>query len=82
MGQTLMNPPTVEGWHTGHEWIDGGTLNERVNFAVNQFNGTSAPGVQDIISGWLSEDGSLSPEALRGTLSRPGWSHGPWARIR
>ena len=63
MGQTLMNPPTVEGWHTGHEWIDGGTLNERVNFAVNQFNDTSAPGVQDIISR-LSEDGSLSPEAL------------------
>ena len=63
MGQTLMNPPTVEGWHTGHEWIDGGTLNERVNFAVNQFNDTSAPGVQDIISR-LSEGGSLSPEAL------------------
>src|SRR5262245_20172375 len=30
MGQSLMNPPTVEGWHTGKEWIDGGTLNERV----------------------------------------------------
>ena len=27
MGQDLMNPPTVEGWHTGKEWIDGGTLN-------------------------------------------------------
>ena len=21
MGQRLMNPPTVEGWHTGHEWV-------------------------------------------------------------
>ena len=29
MGQTLMDPPTVEGWHTGKEWIDGGTLTER-----------------------------------------------------
>ena len=58
-----MNPPTVEGWHTGHEWIDGGTLNERVNFAVNQFNDLSAPGVQDIISR-LSEDGALSPDQL------------------
>ena len=28
MGQQLLNPPTVEGWHTGKEWIDGGTLNE------------------------------------------------------
>ena len=50
MGQALMNPPTVEGWHTGHEWIDGGTLNERVNFAVNQFNDLSVPGLSDIIS--------------------------------
>ena len=63
MGQALMNPPTVEGWHTGHEWIDGGTLNERVNFAVNQFNDLSAPGVQDIISR-LSESGALSPDQL------------------
>ncbi len=63
MGQSLMNPPTVEGWHTGHEWIDGGTLNERVNFAVNQFNDLSAPGVQDIISR-LSEGGTLSPDQL------------------
>ena len=63
MGQALMNPPTVEGWHTGHEWIDGGTLNERVNFAVNQFNDLSAPGVRDIISR-LAERGSLSPDQL------------------
>ena len=26
MGQDLLNPPTVEGWHTGREWIDSGTL--------------------------------------------------------
>ena len=63
MGQALMNPPTVEGWHTGHEWIDGGTLSERVNFAVNQLNDTSTPGVQDIISR-LAESGTLSPDQL------------------
>ena len=44
-----MNPPTVEGWHTGQEWIDGGTLNERVNFAVDQFNDPDAPGIKDIL---------------------------------
>ena len=49
MGQSLMNPPTVEGWHTGQEWIDGGTLNERVNFAVNQFDDLTTPGFQDIL---------------------------------
>ena len=49
MGQALMNPPTVEGWHTGAEWIDGGTLNERINFAVNQFNDVNTPGFQDML---------------------------------
>ena len=34
MGMDLMNPPTVEGWHTGHEWIDSGTLVERINFGL------------------------------------------------
>ncbi len=63
MGQSLMNPPTVEGWHTGHEWIDGGTLNERVNFAVNQFADLSAPGVRDIIDR-LAQNGTLSPDEL------------------
>ncbi|HUX85773.1 MAG TPA: DUF1800 domain-containing protein [Chloroflexota bacterium] len=50
MGQTLFNPPTVEGWHTGKEWIDGGTLTERINFAVNQLTDLSKPGLQEILS--------------------------------
>ena len=64
MGQQLMNPPTVEGWHTGHEWIDGGTLNERINFAVNQLNDLTKPGVQDIVArmSTQSDDGKLAPE--------------------
>ena len=49
MGQQLFDPPTVEGWHTGHEWIDGGTLNERVNFAVNEVGDLSKPGIGDLI---------------------------------
>ncbi len=62
MGQTLINPPTVEGWHTGPEWIDGGTLNERVNFAVNEMKDGSPPGMQDIIGRLGAADGELSPE--------------------
>ena len=49
MGQRLMNPPTVEGWHTGREWIDGGALNERVNFAANQFADVGKPGIREIV---------------------------------
>ena len=64
MGQSLMNPPTVEGWHTGHEWIDGGALNERVNFAVNQFSDLSAPGLRSIINRLAEDGGAVSPERL------------------
>jgi uncharacterized protein (DUF1800 family) len=35
MGQELLNPPSVEGWHTGKEWIDGGTLVQRINFTAD-----------------------------------------------
>lgn len=50
MGQKLMDPPTVEGWHAGKEWIDGGTLTERVNFAVETLADTSKPGFQELIA--------------------------------
>ena len=58
MGQNLLNPPTVEGWHTGHEWIDSGTLSERINFAAKQFKAASKPGIQEILqrAGSLDED--------------------------
>jgi len=49
MGQTLMDPPTVEGWHTGKEWIDGGTLTERINFAVTQLSDMKKPGPSAIM---------------------------------
>jgi uncharacterized protein (DUF1800 family) len=58
MGQQLMNPPTVEGWHTGKEWIDGGSLNERVNFAVNQLADLAKPGIQDIVNRLAERDGA------------------------
>ncbi len=60
MGQMLLNPPTVEGWHTGKEWIDGGTLNERINFAVEHIGDDEKPGVQDIIE--RMGDDPLSPQ--------------------
>jgi hypothetical protein len=64
MGQALMDPPTVEGWHTGREWINGGTLNERVNFAVNELSDPGKPGVQAIIDRLAGNGASLTPEEL------------------
>jgi uncharacterized protein (DUF1800 family) len=50
MGQRLMNPPTVEGWHTGSEWIDSGTLSERIGFVEKQFADPLKPGVSEMVS--------------------------------
>ena len=49
MGQEILNPPTVEGWHTGMEWVDTGTLVERVNSSALVIGNTLQPGVQDMI---------------------------------
>ncbi|MCH7606240.1 MAG: DUF1800 domain-containing protein [Chloroflexi bacterium] len=64
MGQDLMNPPTVEGWHTGQEWIDSGTLVERINFTADQVGNIELPGVQAIIQRIKSEGETISPERL------------------
>ena len=63
MGQDLLNPPSVEGWHTGKEWIDTGILVERINFAAGQVGDITKPGVQKII-GRLRAMGELSPDAF------------------
>jgi len=63
MGQDLMNPPSVEGWHTGKEWIDTGILVERVNFAAAQVGDIDKPGVRRIVE-ILRERGTLSPDQL------------------
>ncbi len=64
MGQQLFDPPTVEGWHTGHEWIDGGTLNERVNFAVNEVGDLSKPGIAEVVERLGAAGESCPPAEL------------------
>ena len=49
MGQGLLAPPTVEGWHEGVEWIDSGSLVERINFAAKELSDPTKDGVKDII---------------------------------
>jgi uncharacterized protein (DUF1800 family) len=50
MGQQLLNPPSVEGWHEGVEWLDSGTLVERVNFASKYLGDPNQPCVSTIVS--------------------------------
>ena len=49
MGQKLLDPPSVEGWHTGEEWITSGSLVERVNFITTHLGNDKNPGVKDLI---------------------------------
>ena len=63
MGQELLNPPSVEGWHTGAEWINSGTLMKRINFSADLVGNTAQPGIQAIIRR-LQARGPLSPEQL------------------
>lgn len=63
MGQDLLNPPSVEGWHMGKEWIDTGMLVERVNFGAAQLGDCRKPGVQRLIER-LREQPVYTPEAL------------------
>lgn len=61
MGQDLLNPPSVEGWHTGKEWIDTGCLVERINFAAQQVADLNKPGVRAIVDR-LQAASPLTPE--------------------
>jgi hypothetical protein len=61
MGQDLLNPPSVEGWHTGKVWIDTGCLVERINFAAQQVADVRKPGVRLIVDR-LQGASPLAPE--------------------
>ena len=57
MGQELLNPPSVEGWHTGPEWINSGSIMTRTNFFTDMISDADRPGIQAII-GALQERGA------------------------
>ena len=62
-GQEILDPPSVEGWHTGAEWIDSGSLVRRINFAADRLSNTGMPGVQSVIRR-LKAQGNLHPAAF------------------
>jgi uncharacterized protein (DUF1800 family) len=62
MGQSLFDPPDVNGWPNNESWISSNTVVERVNFAtaaVAQVKGT-LPSPADAVHKQL--DGVLSPQ--------------------
>lgn len=63
MGQDLLNPPSVEGWHTGAEWINSGSLMRRVNFAAELVGDITRPGIRAII-GRLQAQNARTPSEI------------------
>ena len=63
MGQSILDPPSVEGWYTGPEWINSGSLLARVNFVADRVADTSLPGVKSIIT-HMKAEGVTTPEQL------------------
>ena len=49
MGQDLLNPPSVEGWHYGVEWINSSSLMMRANFVADMVGQVDRPGVSAIV---------------------------------
>ena len=64
MGQAIYDPPTVEGWHTGKEWIDSGAFVKRVNFVSERVKNTEFPGVRDIIERVAANGAAMTAEVL------------------
>lgn len=63
MGQELLNPPSVEGWHTGPEWINSGSIMTRTNFFTDLVSDAERPGVKAIVDA-LRERGPLPTDAF------------------
>ena len=64
MGQEPLNPPSVEGWHTGREWIDGGTLVHRINFTADFLGDTAFPGISGIVQRLAAQGPQLAPQEM------------------
>jgi uncharacterized protein (DUF1800 family) len=64
MGQDILDPPSVEGWHTGKEWVNSGSLVNRVNFVADRVGNVALPGVRSIIDGVASAGTAITAEAL------------------
>ena len=64
LGQDILNPPSVEGWATGKEWINSGFLVSRVNFLADRMGNTELPGVRDIVNRVASDGTAIGADAL------------------
>ena len=69
MGQDVLDPPSVEGWHTGQEWINSGSLLVRINFVADRVGNIDLPGVKSIITQLSSRESMSAEEFVDACLS-------------
>ena len=69
MGQDVLDPPSVEGWHTGQEWINSGSLLVRINFVADRVGNIDLPGVKSIIAQLSSRESVSAEEFVDACLS-------------
>ena len=72
MGQDLLNPPSVEGWHTGAEWINSGSLMRRVNFTAELVGDVSRPGIRYMVDRLQASGVSTAEQVVDGCLDLMG----------
>ncbi len=74
MNQDLLNPPSVEGWHTGKEWIDSGSMVERINFVADELGNPAHSGIRSIVDRLTAGGESLgAADIVDGCLELLGW---------
>jgi uncharacterized protein (DUF1800 family) len=72
MGQDLLNPPSVEGWHTGAEWINSGSLMRRVNFTAELVGDVSRPGIRTMVDRLIAKGDISSDDVVASCLDLMG----------
>ena len=72
MGQDLLNPPSVEGWHTGAEWINSGSLMRRVNFTAELVGNMERPGIKSLVERLQSQGDKSVEKVVDGCLDLMG----------
>ena len=58
MGQEILDPPSVEGWHTGKEWVNSGAMMLRVNYVADRVSDLTLPGVQEMVQRIAAANGT------------------------
>jgi uncharacterized protein (DUF1800 family) len=72
MGQDLLNPPSVEGWHTGAEWINSGSLMRRVNFTAELVGDVTRPGIKNMVDRLIAKGDTSTDAVVEGALDLMG----------